>query len=58
MKFIMKNNLFYGKKWEDRIKINNNSQEKSLKIMRKVNPFSYSKESFGRRSIKACNRNE
>ena len=36
----MKNNLFYGKKkWEDRIKLNNNSQEKSLKIMRKVNPL-------------------
>ena len=27
------------KKWEYRIKLNNNSQEKSFKIMRKVNPF-------------------
>ena len=36
----MKNSLFYGKKkWEDRIKLNNNSQEKSFKIMREVNPL-------------------
>ena len=31
--------ILWKKKWEDRIKINNNSQEKSLKIMRKVNPL-------------------
>jgi uncharacterized protein YdiU (UPF0061 family) len=31
--------ILWKKKWEDRIKLNNNSQEKSLKIMRKVNPL-------------------
>ena len=31
--------ILWKKKWEDRIKINNNSQEKYLKIMRKVNPL-------------------
>ena len=36
----MKKILYCGKKkWEDRIKLNNNSLEKSLKIMRKVNPL-------------------
>ena len=34
-----KNFLLWKKKWEDRIKLNNNSLEKSLKIMRKVNPL-------------------
>ena len=31
--------ILWKKKWEERIKLNNNSQEKSLKIMRKVNPL-------------------
>jgi len=31
--------ILWEKKWENRIKLNNNSQEKSLKIMRKVNPL-------------------
>ena len=31
--------ILWEKKWEDRIKLNKNSQEKSLKIMRKVNPL-------------------
>ncbi len=31
--------ILWKKKWEERIKRNNNSQEKSLKIMRKVNPL-------------------
>ena len=31
--------ILWKKNWEDRIKLNNNSQEKSLKIMRKVNPL-------------------
>ena len=31
--------ILWKKKWEDRINLNNNSQEKSLKIMRKVNPL-------------------
>ena len=31
--------ILWKKKWEDRIKLNNNSHEKSLKIMRKVNPI-------------------
>ncbi len=31
--------ILWKKKWEDRFKLNNNSQEKSLKIMRKVNPL-------------------
>ena len=34
-----KNFILWKKKWEDRIKLNNNSLEKSLKIMRKVNPL-------------------
>ena len=31
--------ILWKKKWEERIKRNNNSQEESLKIMRKVNPL-------------------
>ena len=31
--------ILWKKKWEDRIKLNNNSKEKSLKIMNKVNPL-------------------
>jgi len=31
--------MLWKKKWEDRIKLNNNSQEKSFKIMREVNPL-------------------
>ena len=31
--------ILWKKKWEDRVKLNNNSQEKSLQIMRKVNPL-------------------
>jgi len=31
--------ILWKKKWEDRININNNSQKKSLKIMREVNPL-------------------
>ena len=31
--------ILWKKKWEDRIKLNNNSHEKSLKIMRKLNPI-------------------
>ena len=31
--------MFWKKKWEDRINLNNNSFEKSLKIMRKANPL-------------------
>ena len=34
-----KNFILWKKKWEDRIKLNNNSLEKSLKIMRQVNPL-------------------
>ncbi len=34
-----KNFILWKKKWGDRIKLNNNSLEKSLKIMRKVNPL-------------------
>ena len=31
--------ILWKKKWEDRVKLNNNSQEKSLQIMRTVNPL-------------------
>ena len=31
--------MLWKKKWEDRVDLNNNSQEKSLKIMRKANPL-------------------
>ena len=31
--------ILWKKKWEDRIKMNKNSQEKSLKIMCKTNPL-------------------
>ncbi len=31
--------ILWKKKWEDRIKLNDNSKETSLKIMRKVNPL-------------------
>ena len=40
------------KKWKDRIKINNNSQEKSLKIMREVNPLIIPRNHFVEEALK------
>ena len=36
---MMKAFLYWKKKWEGRLKINNNSQEKYLKLMQSVNPI-------------------
>jgi len=36
---MMKNFLIWKEKWEDRLKLNNNSQEKYLKLMHSVNPI-------------------
>ena len=33
------NFLIWKEKWEDRLKLNNNSQEKYLKLMHSVNPI-------------------
>ena len=44
--------ILWKKKWKDRIKINNNSQEKSLKIMREVNPLIIPRNHFVEEALK------
>ena len=44
--------ILWKKKWKDRIKINNNSQEKSLKIMREVNPLIIPRNHFVEKALK------
>ena len=47
-----KNFILWKKKWEDRIKLNNNSLEKSLKIMSEVNPLVIPRNHFVEDALK------
>ena len=44
--------ILWKKKWEDRIKLNNNTQEKSFKIMREVNPLIIPRNYFVEEALK------
>ena len=47
-----KNFISWKKKWEDRIKLNNNSLEKALKIMNEVNPLVIPRNHFVEEALK------
>ena len=47
-----KNFILWKKKWEDRIKLNNNSLEKSFKIMSEVNPLVIPRNHFVEDALK------
>ncbi|RPH00998.1 MAG: YdiU family protein [Candidatus Pelagibacter sp. TMED153] len=47
-----KNFILWKKKWEDRIKLNNNSLEKAFKIMNEVNPLVIPRNHFVEEALK------
>ena len=53
-----KNFLIWKEKWNNRLKLNNNSQEKYLKLMHSVNPLVIPRNHKVEEALKAANDND
>jgi uncharacterized protein YdiU (UPF0061 family) len=51
------NFLIWKKRWEERLKLNNNTPEKFLKLMRSVNPLIIPRNHKVEEALKAANNN-
>ena len=56
-KYKNKDFIIWKKKWDDRLKLNNNSQEKYLKLMRSVNPLVIARNHKVEEVLEAANNN-